>query len=62
MTNIIKLTDEELDLVAGVVEAVTFSVTNTAFEITTSVGSSTLIQSTTPSSASQSGLFTSPPT
>jgi hypothetical protein len=58
MEIMIELTQEELDLVAGGAGSATFSFTNTASGTTATVAG-TLAQSTTASSASQSGSFSS---
>jgi hypothetical protein len=54
----IELTEAELDLVAGGAGSATFTFSNTASGTTATVAG-TLTQSTTASSASQSGMFSS---
>jgi hypothetical protein len=58
METLIELTQEDLDVIAGGVGMASFSFTNTASAPFSTI-SGTLTQSTTVSSASQSGSFSS---
>jgi bacteriocin-like protein len=58
METMIELSETELDLISGGAGSASFSVTNTASG-TTAIVSTTITQSTTPSSASQSGTVSS---